>query len=32
MKRPEVNWQAWVRKAEHDLLAIRSILAGEDIP
>jgi HEPN domain-containing protein len=32
MKSPDVNWRAWTRKAGHDLLAIRSILAGEEVP
>jgi len=32
MRSPESNWEAWVRKAEHDLVAIRSIMAGEEVP
>lgn len=32
MKKPEGNWQAWLRKAEHDRLAIHSILEADKIP
>jgi HEPN domain-containing protein len=32
MSGPEANWAAWLRKADHDALAIRSILAGEEVP
>lgn len=32
MSGAEGNWQVWVRKAEHDRQAIRSILAGDEVP
>lgn len=32
MSGPESNWQAWVRKAEHDLLNVRNNLAAAEVP
>ena len=32
MSAPESNYAAWIEKAEHDLLAIDSILAAERVP
>jgi HEPN domain-containing protein len=32
MKSRETNWQAWVSKAEHDLLNVRNNLAADEVP
>jgi HEPN domain-containing protein len=32
MSSRESNWQAWVRKAEHDLLNVRNNLIAEEVP
>jgi len=32
MKSPENNWQAWVEKAENDLLNVRNNVAADEVP